>query len=148
MRNAVTIGAVIVGIVIVAACGQASDPSADQSTIGEKLVRDLWDLLKTGDVAKVEKMMASGFQCVHEDGARDREQELQLLKGLKLGKYQLSKIRATRNGPVVVVSYFVEAEETIDGKQLKDKAVPRLSVFIKTDAGWQWIAHANLRSLK
>jgi hypothetical protein len=148
MRNAVTAVAVILGIVIVAACGQASGQSVGQNAIGEKLVHDLWDLLKTGDMVKIEKMMASGFQAVHQDGARDRKQEIRLLKKLKLGKYQLSKIRATRNGPVVVVSYFVEAEETIDGKQLKGKAEPRLSVFVKTDAGWQWIAHANLRSPK
>jgi hypothetical protein len=61
----------------------------------------------------------------------------------------LSKIEITRNGPVIVATYFVSVEETIKGMRLlKEPAAPRLSVFLKTGDGWKWIAHANLRPLK
>jgi len=54
----------------------------------------------------------------------------------------------THVGPVTIVSYFASAPETIEGKRLSIKPAARLSVFLKTDSGWQWIAHANLNPLK
>jgi len=85
---------------------------------------------------------------VHDDGARNREQEIELLKGLNIGEYTLSNFEVTQNGPVIIATYFVSVEETIEGKRLSTKPAPRLSVFLKTDSGWQWTAHANLNPLK
>ena len=42
----------------------------------------------------------------------------------------------------------VSVEETIEGKRLSSKPDTRLTIFLKTDSGWQWIAHANLNPLK
>ena len=42
----------------------------------------------------------------------------------------------------------VSVEETIEGKRLSTKPAARLTIFLKTDSGWQWIAHANLNPLK
>jgi len=99
-------------------------------------------------MAAIEKIIAKGFQSVHQYGANNREQEIKLIKGLNLGKYTLSNIEISRNGPVIIASYFVSVEETIKGKRLLKKPAPRLSVFLKTDSGWQWISHANLKPLK
>ena len=86
---------------------------------------------------------------MHEDGARDRKGELQIIKGVNIGKYTLTNLKVTRNGPVIIVTYFVSVAETIKDKRLPDtKPAGRLSAWLKTDSGWKWIIHANLRSLK
>jgi hypothetical protein len=122
--------------------------SADDVIAGEKLVGQLWADMKTRNIEAIEKYISPGFQSVHEDGARDREAELQLIKGLNMEDYKLSNIKVTRTGPVITVTYFVKVSETIEGKHLLRRPAARLSAWLKTDTGWQWIIHANLISLK
>jgi len=62
-------------------------------------------------------------------------------------EYKLSDFKVTRNGGVIVVTYFAAAEETVDGKRIPAQRSPRMTIFIKTDVGWQLIAHANLMPL-
>ena len=116
--------------------------------LGEDLVRELWNDFKTQNISALEKKIAPGFQSIHEDGASDAEAELKLLKELNLGEYTLSNFEVTEVGPAIIVSYFVSVEETIEGKRLSTEPAARLSIFLKTDSGWQWIAHANLNPLK
>ena len=96
----------------------------------------------------IEKTISKGFQSVHQYGSSNRDQEIELIKGLKLGEYTLTDIKITQDGPVIVATYFVSVEETIKGKILSKEPAPRMSVFLKTDSGWKWIAHANLKPLK
>ncbi len=129
--------------------GMITAESAGERSLGEKLVRQLWADLKAGNVEALEKMMAPGFQSAHEDGARDRKGELQLIQGANIGEYTLTNLKVTQNGPVIIVTYFVSVEETIKGKRLPaTKPAARLSAWLETDSGWKWIIHANLRSLK
>jgi hypothetical protein len=125
----------------------AGEHVASDKGLGEKLVRQVWTHMQNLDVASLEKTMAKGFQSVHEYGASDREQEIAVIKDVKVGKYSLSDIKATRDGPVIVVTYLVSVEETIKGKRMQMKPAPRLSVFLKTRKGWKWLAHANLHGL-
>ena len=117
-------------------------------SLGETLVRQLWVDLKNRDVAAMQKWLAEGFQSVHQDGANDREHELKLLEGLNLGDYTLRDFHVTANGPVLVVTYKISVRETIEGERLSKVPAPRLSVFVKTEHGWQWLAHANLKPLE
>ncbi|MDD5723375.1 MAG: nuclear transport factor 2 family protein [Syntrophales bacterium] len=126
----------------------ANQDVADENGLGEKILRQLWADMQKPDMEMIEKTIAEGFQSVHQFGSDNREQEIKLIKGLNLGNYTLSDIKITRNGPVIVATYFVSVEETIKGKRLLKTPAPRLSVFLKTDSGWKWIAHANLKPLK
>ena len=126
----------------------ANQAVATEKGLGEKLLRQLWADMQKPDMEVIEKTIAEGFQSVHQYGPNNREQEIELIKNLKLGKYTLSNIKITQNGPVIVATYFVSVEETIKGKQLSKKPAPRLSVFLKNDSGWKWIAHANLKPLE
>ena len=121
---------------------------ANATSLGEKLLSQLWVDMQKPDMERIEKTTAKGFQSVHQYGSNTREQEIELIKTLNFGEYTLSDVEITRNGPVIVATYLVSVEETIKGKQLSKKPAPRLSVFLKTDSGWQWIAHANLKPLK
>jgi len=119
-----------------------------EKCLGEKLLLQLWSDMEKPDMEAIEKTISKGFQSVHQYGASNYEQEIELIKGLKLGEYTLTDIKITQDGPVIVATYFVSVEETIKGKVLSKQPAPRMSVFLQTDSGWKWIAHANLKPLK
>ncbi len=133
---------------IISQRGVVAQDSTTELSLGEDLVRELWNDFKRQNISALESKIAPGFQSVHEDGARDAQSELKLLKGLNLGQYTLSNFKVTQVGPAIIVSYFVSVEETIEGKRLSSKPAARLTIFLKTDTGWEWIAHANLNPLK
>jgi len=135
-----------------AAYGAGKDPAPDSpgnqaSILGETLLRKLWADMKETDLKAINETIAEGFQAVHQDGANNRRQEIELISKLDLSDYTLSDIKITQDGPVIVATYFVSVSETIKGKRLSKKPAPRLSVFLKTDKGWKWVAHANLKPL-
>ena len=114
-------------------------------SLGEMLERQMWEDIQTGKTEMYELKIADVFQSVHEDGMRGRDQEIKLLKELHLGDYKLSKFYVTRQADTVVVTYLAQVvKESVDGKLLSDTPTPRMSVWIKTEKGWQWFAHANL----
>lgn len=112
---------------------------------GEKLVKQIWDDFKNKNFTDVEKFMATGFQSVHDFGAYNSEQELKLIKKLVIHSYRLSNIQITKNGTVIIATYMMAVEETINGERLTKKPASRMSVFTETEGEWKWIAHANLR---
>jgi hypothetical protein len=116
--------------------------------LGEILLKEVWDAMKTKNMDLLGRKLAEGFQSVHLDGARNRQQELDLMSALNITDYSLSDIKVTRTGPVLVVTYMVSVEETIDGKKLLGEPTLRMSVFIERDNGWEWVSHANLREIK
>ncbi|MCK4338399.1 MAG: DUF4440 domain-containing protein [Candidatus Cloacimonetes bacterium] len=131
----------ILGIV---GCSQTKEtPSVD----GEKLIRELWLNIKNNNWDVLENKIAYVFQSIHEDGTRDRDEEIELLKGLNLGEYTLDNFKTTQNKNVVIVSYIVSVHEMIDGTVLPTAFAQRLSVFQKSDNDWKWIAHANLNPM-
>lgn len=134
--------------VIVTLAGSIDGAIAGDQSLGEKLVRQVWADMKAGNMEALEGYTSPGFQSIHQDGARSREAELQLIKKLNLGTYKLTNFKVTENGPVIVVTYFVSVEETIKGERLSSKPAPRLSAWLKTDKGWQWIIHANLKTMQ
>ena len=74
--------------------------------------------MKNTDMKAIDQIMADGFQSVHEDGASNRAQEIELISKLNMSDYTLTDIKASRSGPVMIVTYFVSVEETIEGNRL------------------------------
>ena len=116
--------------------------------LGEKLIRDLWAAIKAQNWTEVESKIAGGFQSVHQDGCRNRQQEINLIRNINLGDYELSDFQVTRSGDILIISYKVSVQETIEGNQLAKKTAVRLSVMQEIDNKWLWLAHANLIPLK
>ncbi|OPY77505.1 MAG: hypothetical protein A4E64_01090 [Syntrophorhabdus sp. PtaU1.Bin058] len=146
-----TMKAVLIAVSLLLFIGQGivfAGESAGEPGLGEKLVRQLWVDMSSKNIKAIEKYIAPNFQSIHADGARDHMRQIDLIKGLDIKKYTLSNFKATQEGPVVIVTYFVSVEETIDGKRLSAKPAARLSAWLKTDSGWKWIIHANLRPLQ
>ncbi|MBM3163609.1 MAG: nuclear transport factor 2 family protein [Chlorobi bacterium] len=115
---------------------------------GEKLVRQLFADMKSANIPAIEKIISPGFQSIHQDGARNRDQQIELVKGLNMAAPVLGDFIETRNGNILVVTYTVRAEEIIGGKQLTGKPARRLTVFQETPEGWRWAAHANLQAMQ
>ena len=138
---------VSIGLIGFAQASGAADLSATTDEAdGEALLRQLWAEIKEGSDVTIDKWVATGFQSVHWDGARDRGEEIALLKEVKIERFTLKDVRITRNGPVIVATYLAKVEEPFGGKRTYRKATPRMSVFLKTDCGWQLMAHANLNA--
>ena len=114
---------------------------------GEALVKEVWNAMKTTNMDFIENILADGFQSIHQDGYRDKDGEIELVKNLNMGDYVLDTFEVTQNSNTLNVSYFVNVEETIDGDVLNKRSA-RLSVFTKTTEGWKWFSHANLVPLK
>jgi len=136
---------VLLGIILVlglVGCDKAV-PIAD----GEKLVRALWSDFNSEDKAVFQNWIADGFQSVHEDKARSKDEEVKVLMALHLGEYTLDDFKTTQNGNVIVVTYTVAVHETIDGKVLPTAPAERLSAFMYDGNTWKWIAHANLNPM-
>ncbi len=116
--------------------------------IGENLEKKIWADMKDKNEAAVADQMADGFQSLHQDGARDKAGELELIKKLNLSSYTLNDIKVTINGNAMIVSYKITTDETIDRARIQAKDAPRLSVWQKTPTGWKWIAHTNISPIK
>jgi hypothetical protein len=114
-----------------------------RQSIGEKLVTELFADIKAHHWDKLENMIHPAFQSVHEDGTRNKDEEMRLLKGLQLGEYTLTDFNITMSESIMIVSYEVTAQELIDGKSTLPQSSYRLSVFHMTDEGWKWVAHAS-----
>ncbi|MFP8881074.1 MAG: nuclear transport factor 2 family protein [Myxococcota bacterium] len=116
--------------------------------LGEKLIREFFADTKSRDLPAIEKTLAEGFQSVHTDGARDRAGELEIIRNIKLGAHTLANFKTTRNGPVMVVTFEVNApSEILGGKRVGEGSYERLAVWLETGSGWQLIAYANLAPL-
>jgi len=114
---------------------------------GEQLVRQLFADMKAGNVLAIEAIISPAFQSIHQDGPRDRQQEIALVEHLNMGSLVLGDFVETREGNVLVVTYSVFTDERIAGERLSGNPARRLTVFLQTSEGWRWIAHANLQSM-
>ena len=112
-------------------------------TEGEKLIIELFEKIKKQQWDDIDKLIHPAFQSVHQDGSRNKEEEITTLKGLHMGEYYLSDFKMTQEQSLMVVTYTVRAQELIDGKHTLTKPSQRLSVFVKSRGRWRWLAHAN-----
>ncbi len=125
----------------------ASTPLFSEISLGEKLETQMWEDMKHQNYSAIEDNIAKQFQSVHSFGALSREAEIELIKDLYLGSYEMSHVKVTENDDTIVVTYLISAKEKIENQKLSEKPAPRLSVWKKIDGKWQWIAHANLKDI-
>lgn len=128
-------------------CGSDAKKEVKEQS-GEELVNQLWTILQNSDTAAADSFITEGFQAVHEDGANNKEQELALIAGLNIDTYSIANLVSTQNNNVIVTTYMVSVEETIEGERLSKAPAARMSVFVEEDGAWKWISHANLKPLE
>ncbi len=142
--KSVTVVSVFLMLIFSISCNSQVQP---EKVDGEALVKQVWKAMKTSDMEFIENILAPGFQSIHQDGARNRDEQIELIRGLNMGEYVLDDFKITQNENTINITYFVNVTETIAGNTITKHAA-RLSVFSKTTDGWKWFSHANLVPLK
>jgi len=110
---------------------------------GKWLVEQVFVAMKEGRDANLDHWMSSSFQSIHQDGSRNKQEELALIRNLHLSKYVLNDFKVTRAGNILIVTCHLTGGEIVNGKYLDNKSSPRLDFFTQTASGWQWLAHAS-----
>ena len=125
-----------------------SSAASSGEDLGETLVRGFFADAKSHDMPAIEKTLAKGFQSIHTNGVSDRAGELEIIRNIKLGPHSLANFKTTRNGPVMVVTFEVNARgEILGGKRVGDGSYERMAVWVESSSGWQLIAYANVAPL-
>jgi hypothetical protein len=136
-------------VLALAACSSAAaPPTSDPTAEGTALVNKFFTILQqpaADKVAQLKTFLAPEFQIVRDTGDHlDKDAYLQ--NPASVTTYSLSDLVATQGSDVLVVSYVVTTEETINGVT-QSTAKPRLSVFHWTDGAWHLAAHSNFGAL-
>jgi hypothetical protein len=115
--------------------------------LGEQLVRQFWEAIRTQDVEALDAILAPGFQSIHQDGGRGKDGELALCAGLDFDEYTLTDFVTTRQGATVVVTFMASVEEMLAGTRTTTVPAARMAVFLMTEDGWRLVAYANLEPM-
>ena len=115
--------------------------------LGEQLVRQFWEAIRTEDVVALDAILAPGFQSIHQDGPRDKDEELALCAGLDFDEYTLTDFVTTRQGAAIVVTFMASVEEVLAGVRTPSTPAARMAVFLMTEDGWRLVAYANLEPM-
>ena len=103
---------------------------------GTLLVERFFDSLQARDSAALAKILAPAFLLQGADGGvLDREDFL--ANPSQVESYDLTNVRVTCAGKVIVARYDVAAVVNINGVPQSRAPAPRLSVFAKGEHGWQ-----------
>ena len=141
------IGAVL-AVALAVAIGAVGWPAEQEdATLGEQLVRQFWEAVRAEDPNALAAILAAGFQSIHQDGTRNREEELALCAGLHISEYTLTDFVTTRQGATIIVTFMASVEETLAGVRTTTVPAPRMAVFLMTEEGWQMVAYANLKAM-
>lgn len=127
-------------------------PAAEQddTALATKLVTAFLDSRKAENATDVEArqaLLAPSFQIVRSSGEIYNAEEY-ASDTYQFEDYVLGGLNATRTGDVLVVSYVVALDTTLDGGKIDlGLPAPRLSVFQEIDGEWKMVAHANFAPL-
>jgi hypothetical protein len=136
-------------VLALAACSSGAAPTAsDPNAEGTALVDRFFTILQQPDAAKVDQLktfLAPEFRIVRDTGDT-LDKTGYLANPAKVTTYAISDVAATQGTDVLVVSYIVTTEETINGATTSSQK-PRLSVFHWSDGAWRLAAHANFGAL-
>jgi hypothetical protein len=147
--RAAALAVLAAAVLALSACSGGAAPTAsDPNAEGTALVDRFFTILQQPDATKVDQLatfLAPEFQIVRDTGdTMGRDAYLQDPASVTM--YSISDVVATQGADVLVVSYLVAAEETINGVPTSSRK-PRLSVFHWTDGAWHLAAHANFGAL-
>ncbi len=121
----------------------ASSPSAVSPTAqGRTLVRQYFTLLRHGDTAGLNRLLAPNFRAVRSNGDV-QDKAAYLANPPRVSRFTLSQLKGSEYSGVLVVSYRITVIEHIAGHDQPVGPAPRLSVFQRYKGAWHLTAHAN-----
>jgi ketosteroid isomerase-like protein len=137
-------------ICAVALALSVASPVAAQDDLqaeGQQAVQAWVDAVVSGDVARIEALLAPHFQILRADGtAYDKESYLRSDLPSFPNAPEMSELVVTRNGDVLVARYVLTTGGVREG--VERPLAPRLTVFQKDGDRWLVVAHANFAALE
>ena len=112
------------------------------ATGAEQFERLMWQEIKAGNLAEVEKRLASTFVVVSPSGVRDRAAEMDLLRRFALKEYSLGDLEVRPNGSDMVVTYTLTLEGTLDGQPVPSGPWRVMTVWQQVGTTWTAIAQS------
>ena len=116
-----------------------SNAQNSTETLGEKLVKEFWGVLKSGTIDSYADRISESFLALHYYGADNKVQEIKLIKTIKLGEYKLSDFTESRTGNTIIVTYKVSADEELYGQKMKPSY--RMTIWQNINDVWMLMAH-------
>jgi hypothetical protein len=152
MRTAgkLLLGALAALALVVPAAHAAPKPSspemAKRNVSDTVLASEFLRILKAKDQTALARFLSADFLLQRPDGTYlTRDQYL--ANPARVDDFSLTDVVGTRTGDVRVIRYTVNAVQFIDGQQVTQDPVPRISTYVWRGGAWRIVAHANFAAI-
>lgn len=143
---------IILSIIFVTGVAQAGCPSGleDKSAIqvAKRAMNTWFSAVQKGKLGQLEALFAPQFVILHSKGGpMNRQQQLNMLKGFRLGGYHFSNFCGVRINDTIVATFASKTYKEDISKShldfLSKKKAYRMVILKKYDDQWKIIAYAN-----
>lgn len=110
---------------------------------GRRLEELSISLIREKNWTALEELIDPACQFVTARGSLNRDEAMALMKTMELADVSLERFKVTRSGDTLVISFWLGARESVDGKPVPSEPSPRLSIWSRSDSGWNCIAYAD-----
>jgi N-acetylglucosamine-6-phosphate deacetylase len=111
----------------------------------QSLIENWFLAMKNQQFDQAGNYLAPQFISIHTDGlVRDRNQEITLIKNLKMKNYTLGNFNFSPSGDAIVVTFTDHGAEQIDNKMINTQKAGRMAVLQKQSDKWMILAYANM----
>lgn len=157
IKSFMTSAVVLCSAIALAACGSnaasggsgADDGGMTPEQQAQQLIEDNQKMAIAEDLDAVINSLSPDYMLMRPDGhTLNLDEWIAELKkedtDYKLDGYQITDVKAKRDleAGIIVVSYRMALDVTLDGKQIDGKPRPFLSTFVWQDGAWKWASEA------
>jgi hypothetical protein len=153
MRTAgkLLLGALVALALVVPATAQAaprpsSPEMADKNAPDQVLANEFLRILKAKDQTALARFLSPQLLLQRPDGSYYTRDQY-LLNPARVDDYSLTNVVGTRTGNVRVIRYTVTAVQFLNGQQVTQDPVPRISTYVYRGGAWRLVAHANFAAI-
>ena len=145
-----TLAIVLLALAVAAPAASAAtaEQQAANQKLGTQLVTRFWTLLKAKDQDGLRAFLSPAFQLQRADGTgANRNQYIPTIgKTVIIDDFELSEIKATRSGDVLVVRFVAVTKQIINGTLYSKAPAPRITTFIFNGRQWKLTSNANFNA--
>ena len=138
---------VLVALLVAApAATAATSPVTKRGVSDTVLASEFLRLLEAKSTVGLKRFLSPAFLLQRPDGTfltRDGY----LKNPAVVESFKVSKVKGTKTQNVRVIRYTVVTKSMIDGKQVTNDPVARLSTYLYDDKQWTLVAHANFTAV-
>lgn len=139
--RALSLGLLLTLLVALPASAKTTPPVGRNPTY-TRLASQFLLILENKDQAGLEAFLSPAFLLQRPDGTWLTKAQYLKAPSVVAG-FRVTNVHGTTTGDVKVIRYTAITDQTIDGKQITNAPVPRLSTYVRVGDTWQIVSHAN-----